>query len=184
MLRTRQLLATLAASVLLAGLGGCGTANANANTSGVWVQVSPGTVSAGSSVKITANCGDTSNSATVTSIAFGTITLLPQDSLMTGEVMIPPSAAAGTFAVDLTCKTGSSATTTLTILGSNAVTPTPPPTMGPHTGGGFLATGGSGSGYRTPQLWIGSGLAAIGAAAGIAVLTKRRRRVPVRVRRR
>src|SRR5262245_32269620 len=165
MRRTRLLVATLGASVVLAGLGGCGVAHASTNSSGVWVQVSPGTITAGSAVRITANCGDTSNSATVTSIAFGTITLLPQgssrSSILTGTVMVPPSAADGTFAVDLTCRTGSTATTTLTVLSSTAVSPTPPPTMGPHTGGGFLANGGSGS--RSPQLWIGSGLAAIGA---------------------
>lgn len=185
---TRALLATLGAGALLAGLSGCGVAHASTNSSGASVQVSPGTIAAGSSVKITATCGDSSNSATVRSIAFGTLTLMPQDSLLTGTVMIPPNAAAGTFAVDLTCRTGSTATTTLTILGSNAVAPTAPPTatMGPHTGGGFLANSGSGSrsGSRTAQLWIGGGLAAIGAAIGVATVTKRRRRVPVRVRRR
>jgi hypothetical protein len=190
---TRVLLASLGAGALLAGLGGCGVASASTNGSGVWVQISPGTIQPGGNVKITANCGDNSNSATVTSIAFGTVTLLPQHTFMVGQVTVPPTAAAGTFAVDLTCKTGSTATTTLTVLGSNAVTPTAPPTMatmGPHTGGGFLANGGSGSGSgsssgsRTPQVWIASGVVAIGAAAGIAALTKRRRRVPVRVRRR
>jgi hypothetical protein len=132
----------------------------------------------GSEVRITANCADGSSSATVTSIAFGTLTILPEGSVMTGQAFVPPSAAPGTFAVDLTCRSGSTATTTLTITGSNAVPSTA--TMGPHTGGGYLATGGPGS--RSPAVWIVGGLAAIGAAIAIGTASVPRHRRAVRVR--
>jgi hypothetical protein len=169
------LLATAGATAML--VGGCGVAQANA--SGVWVQVSPGTISPGNAVKITASCGDSSNSATVTSLVFGTLTLHPQSALLIGQAMVPANSAPGTFSVDLTCKTGSSATTTLTVLGSTAAPTTKPPaTVGPHTGGGFLANGGHGS--AAPTLWIIGGLAAIGGATAIAIGPRRRRREPAR----
>jgi hypothetical protein len=176
----RVLLATAGASALM--VGGCGVAQASA--SGVWVQVSPGTISPGGTVKITASCGDSSNSATVNSIVFGTLTLQPQSALLIGQVIVPTSSAAGTFAVDLTCKTGSTATTTLTVLGSNVVTTPPPATLGPHTGGGYLAGGGQQS--HTPTIWIVGGISAVAAAIGIATVSNRRRRTPARapVRRR
>jgi len=100
---------------------------------------------------------------------------------MTGTAFVPPSAAPGTIAVDLTCRNGATATTTLTIVGSNALPSTA--TMGRHTGGGFLATGGRGT--WSGALWIVGGLAAIGAATAVGTTTRRRRRaVGIRTRRR
>src|SRR5262245_6565534 len=159
----RALLAGAAACLVASGAAGCGEAHAG-TSSGVFVRVSPRTISPGTNVRITASCGDGSSSATVTSIAFGTLTMLPEGTLMTGTAFVPPSAAPGTISVDLTCRNGSTATTTLTIVGSNAVPSTA--TMGPHTGGGFLATGGRG--MRSSALWVLGGLAAIGAEIGRA----------------
>jgi hypothetical protein len=175
-----MLLGAVGAAALM--VGGCGAAHANG--SGVFVQVSPSTVSPGGTVKITALCSDNSNTATVTSIVFGTMTMQAQSELLTARVTIPPDAAAGTFSVDLTCHSGSTATTTLTITVSSAVQTVAPATVGPHTGGGFLA-GASGP-SRAPAVWIVGGLTAIGAAIGIGTVTNRRRRSPARspVRRR
>jgi hypothetical protein len=170
-----MLLAAAGAAALM--VGGCGAARANG--SGVFVQVSPSTVSPGGTVKITALCSDNNNSATVTSIVFGTMTMQAQSDLLTARVTIPPDAAAGTFSVDLTCRSGSTATTTLTIIVSNMQT-VAPATVGPHTGGGFLA-GASGR-SRAPAVWIVGGLTAIGAAIGIGTVTNRRRRSPARAR--
>jgi hypothetical protein len=163
-------------------VGGCGAAQANG--SGVWVQVNPGTVAPGGIVKITAICSDSSNSATVNSIVFGTVTMQTTHTLLTAQVTVPPNAAAGTFSVDLTCRSGSTATTTLIITGSNAVPSAPPATVGPHTGGGFLA--GAGRQSHASTAWIVGGLTAIAAAVGIGTVSSRRRRSPARapVRRR
>ena len=179
----RVLLATAGVSALM--VGGCGAAQANG--SGVWVQVNPGTVAPGGIVKITAICADNSNSASVNSIVFGTVTMQTTHTLLTAQVTVPPNAAAGTFAVDLTCRSGSTATTTLIITGSNAVpTAAPsaaPATVGPHTGGGFLA--GAGGQSHASVAWIAGGLTAIAAAVGIGAVSGRRRRparAPVRRR--
>jgi hypothetical protein len=172
MLSVRTLLAT-AGAVALLGVGGCGMAAPNA--SGVWVEVSPGTVTAGSAVMVRASCGDNSNSATVSSPAFGQVTLLPEAGLLMANVTIPPHITPSTFEVKLTCRTGSSATTTLTVLSpspSASVAPTMA-TVGPHTGGGFLATGGSDRGAIT---WIAGGAAVMAVAGTVAITTRRRRR--------
>jgi hypothetical protein len=176
----RMLLATAGVAALM--VGGCGAAQANGSS--VFVQVSPGTVSPGGTVKITALCSDNSDSATVNSIVFGTMTLQAQHTLLVARVTIPSDAATGTFSVDLTCRSGSTATTTLTITVSNAMQTAAPATVGPHTGGGFLA--GAGGQSRAPAVWIVGGLTAIGAAIGIGTVTNRRRRSPARapVRRR
>ena len=177
----RVLLGTVGAFAILGGASGCGMALASTAASGVWVQVNPSTISPGGTVKVTASCGDNSNSATVSSLAFGSMTLLPQASLLIGQALVPPGTAPGTFAVDVVCKTGSNATTTLTVIGSNAVPAAPTRgTMGPHTGGGYLATGGHDSGSANPAAWIVGGVAAIGTA--ILISTRRRRPVPARRR--
>jgi hypothetical protein len=49
-------------------------------------------------------------------------------------------------------------------------------TLGPNTGGGFLAGGGSGPADRSTFVWLGVGLTSLLAAAAVAVRTKRRNR--------
>jgi hypothetical protein len=178
----RTLVSTAGAVALLAGVSGCGAAAAGAttamraNNAGVWVNVNPATVNAGAAVSVEASCGDVANSATVKSAAFGTLTLQPQASVLIGQVTIPTTTRAGTATVTLTCQTGSTATTTLTILGLATAAPA---TIGPHTGGGFLANGGHDS-DAGPAAWMIGGFGAIAAAGAIGVLSRRRRRtVPI-----
>ena len=147
-------------TVALAALGGCAEMSQRANNasaadaaahggsapagnrSGVFVQVSPSTASPGSSVQIRASCVDNTNSATVTSPAFGTVTVQPWNTLLLAEVTIPASTRSGRFDVTITCRTGSTATTSRDDQHGAAATATAAPapaTRGPNTGGGYLA---------------------------------------------
>jgi hypothetical protein len=184
----RVLLAT--AAVLC---GGASCTEAAANAAGVWIEVSPATITAGFQVSIRASCGDNANPATVKSNAFGTVTLQPVGGLLSTQVTVPPDTPKGTYDVRLTCPTGSRANTTLTVL--NTATVTHQATLGPNTGGGFLAGDGSRPADRSPFVWLGVGLTSLLAAAAVAVRTKRSRRralipgqpdegAPVAVRRR
>ena len=125
---------------LLALAGGCTQANAS-NRSAVWVEVSPSTVQAGELVAIRAACAGDSQSGTVRSAAFGTVTVTPKMGYLSAEVQVPPNAAVGQHDVKVTCPDGQTATTSLTIV---APTPTSQPTVGPHTGGGYLGNDGTG----------------------------------------
>jgi hypothetical protein len=164
----RALLTTVAA--LLAGFGVTACTGAAANAAGVWVQVSPSTIQPGSAVGIRASCGDDLNPATVTSKVFGSVTMTPVNGILTATAQVPESTLPGTFDVRLVCSTGSKATTTLTVLKTAAARP--PPTMGPHTGGGFLANGGTG--LNLP--WLAVGGAAFAAALAVGVRRRRRAR--------
>jgi hypothetical protein len=166
-MRSARVLVTVAASAALLSAAGC--ADAVANSAGVWVEVSPSTVQAGSAVGIRASCGDDVNPATVSSEAFGTLTIQPVNGVLTSTAQVPPTAAEGTSTVTLRCHTGSKATTTLTVLGGTGAAPT----MGPHTGGGFLASGDGGL-NRESLVWLGLGAAALIAAATVGVRSRRR----------
>jgi hypothetical protein len=206
---TRIWFGTVGLATLLAGVAGCATLQQGANQAsaadaaqhpdaqvgsrgGVWVQVSPANVPPGTSIQIRASCSDNSTSATVTSQAFGTVTVLPTNNVLFAEVSIPASAHPGRFDVTVTCRNGATATTSITIVVSNA-TMTPRPTMatrGPNTGGGFLANhGGAGagpSGWSTltsgPLGWFGVAVFALLAAAAIGLRAHRKSRAPVRAR--
>jgi hypothetical protein len=168
----RALLAAAAVgAVVLLGGTACASASA-ANTSGVFVQVNPGTVHAGSTVTIRASCGTDPNPATVSSIAFTSVTVQPVDGVMSTAVLVSADARGGTFDVTLICRTGSRATTTLTVLVEQEVTPAFQPTMGPNTGGGFLANGGGMT--SGPFIWIAVGLGSLIAAVVVGIRNKRR----------
>jgi hypothetical protein len=164
----RVLLAT--AAVMCSGAA---CTDAAANSAGVWITVSPATVDAGSQVTIKANCGDNVNSATVKSTAFGEVTLQPIDGKLSTQVTVPPDTPKATYDVRVTCSSGSRASTTLTVL--NATTVQAKATLGPNTGGGFLARG-NGPEDRSRFVWLGVGLTSLLAAAAVAVRTRRRNR--------
>jgi hypothetical protein len=201
---TRALFGTAVAVAALAALAGCAELSQSAesqsaadaaahgsappaNRNSVFVQVSPSTVAPGSTVQIRASCVDNTASATVTSQAFGQTTVLPSNSMLFAEVTIPATATSGRFDVTVTCKSGSTATTSLTIMVSGATTA--PVTRGPNTGGGYLARHG-GADASTPwtdQLsgpagWFGIGVLALLAAAAIGLRSRRMRRAPAPAR--
>jgi hypothetical protein len=204
---TRTLFGTAVAVATLAALAGCAELSQSANSqsaadaaahgsapptnrNSVFVSVSPTTAQPGSTVQIRASCVDNSASATVTSQAFGQTTVLPSNSMLFAEVTIPATATGGNFNVTVTCKNGSTATTTLTIMVTAATTTAAPATRGPNTGGGYLAHhGGTDAGTPwTSQLsgpagWFGIGVLALLAAAAIGLRSRRMRRAPVRARR-
>ncbi len=163
-MRFVRLLLTAAA---LLGLTAC--AEAVANAAGVWVTVNPATITAGSQTQIQASCGDNVNSATVSSVVFGSRTLQPVAGVLTTTVTVPPNTAKGTYGVRLACPTGSQATTTLTVL--NAGTPSGTAVPGPGTGGGFLAHNEEPV-DRTPLVWLSAGLGLLLTAAAVAARAK------------
>jgi hypothetical protein len=162
----------------LVGLTGCGPAAAatsqamSAKRSGVWVEVTPGTTTAGFKVSVKADCGDNSNTAIVNSAAFGQLTLQPSSTLLTAEVLIPPTTKAGRFDVTISCKTGASATSSLTIIAAT----TPAPTVGPHTGGGFLAGTDEDNDFTGPAAWLAGSAGALALAGTVGAVSVRRRR--------
>jgi hypothetical protein len=165
-----MVLGTVGLFALLGGASACGQPQA-ATAGGVWVEVTPGTVDAGSSVALRADCGDNSVPATVTSKAFGTVTVQPDLNLLTAEVVVPTQTKGGNYDVNLACPSGSAATTTLRV----ASKATPQPSMGPHTGGGFLANRGR-SLLARPEIWLIGGAGALAAAGALGAITVRRRR--------
>jgi hypothetical protein len=171
----RSLRLLLSAGGLVAAVAAataCGAARASA--SGVWVEVSPSSITAGFQVGVRADCGDNSNAATVTSKAFGTVTVQPLNSILQAEAHVPENTPAGGFDVTLTCKTGSTATTTLWVVNKGGGK-----SMGPHTGGGYLAHGprrGLADELTGPRLWLAGGVGALGVSAVIGAVSVRRRR--------
>ena len=167
----------------LSGAAGC--AEAVANSAGIFVQVSPATVAAGAQTQVTASCGENVNAATVSSTAFGSETIQPNNGVLMTTVTVAPNTAPGTYGVRLACPTGSQATTTLTIISSGASASSAP---GPNTGGGFLAENpdttevAAQPADRTPLVWLGVGLSSLLAASAVAVRSKQR--ATVRSRRR
>jgi hypothetical protein len=145
-------------------------AQASANSAGVWVRVSPTTVTAGNQTEIQASCGENANAATVSSSAFGSVKLQPVAGVLSTKVTIPASTPKGTFDVRLDCPTGSHATTTLTVLATSVGQPQPS-VRGPGTGGGFLADHDQPA-DRSPLLWLGLGLTCLIAAAVVTLRAK------------
>ena len=164
-------------ALLSTGAGGAQAAAA----ARVWVEVTPGTITAGSVVSVRADCGDNNNTVPVTSEAFGTITLTPVNSNLAAKIEVPATTAEGGYDVTLACRTGATATTTLWVLNTvgaeSAVRAES--TVGPATGGGFLARE-----DRTPEpnRWPLIGAAALAvalAAVAVAIRPVRRgRRLP------
>jgi hypothetical protein len=155
---------------------------------GAGIDVTPQSVDAGKFVALRANCGDNSVPATVTSKAFGTVTVEPFLNMLKAEVKVPAQTSEGTYDVNLACPSGSTATASLRV-GSKGPTaepsmgptaepsmgPTAEPSMGPHTGGGFLANRGR-NGLVGPVIWLVGGAAALVAAGALGAVTVRRRR--------
>jgi hypothetical protein len=168
----RTLLGIIGLLGLLAGLTGCGPAAAGGAPSAPWIEVSPGTITAGFRVTVRADCGD-NGEATATSRSFGTVTLRLRNARLSAEVQVASNVKDGGYEVTLTCQSGQTAKTTLWVINRQA-----PPTVGPHTGGGFLA----GNDHRLsgPVFWIVGGCAALLAAAVVGITSVRReRRIPV-----
>jgi hypothetical protein len=170
----------LASATALIGATAC--SDAVANEAGAYVEVTPNSLAPGSVVSIRASCVDNSKPATVMSIAFGKIALQPGDGVLNGQALVPPDKEKGSYDVRLSCPSGSSANTTLIVLDTDptadsTVQPTRAPvTLGPNTGGGFLANGGSGQpADRSPLLWLGIGAASLIAAAALTARSKLRR---------
>lgn len=173
-MRSVRALLTAAALGAMALLGGTACAAASAaNASGVWIQVNPSTVQSGSTVTVRASCGDDTNPATVSSRAFASTTVQPVAGVLSAAVLVPADTKGGTFDVNLVCRTGSKATATLTVLNGEAAAPVSRQTVGPHTGGGFLANGTSGM-TSGPFIWLAVGLASMVAAVVFGVRSKRR----------
>ena len=168
---TRILLGTVGLFALLGGGSACEQPRA-ANAAGVWIEVTPEAVDAGSFVALRANCGDNSVPATVTSKAFGTVTVQPFVNTLTAEVDIPAQTKEGRYDVNLVCRSGSTASASLWV-GSKG--PTAEPSMGPHTGGGYLANRGR-SVLTSPGIWLIGGAGALLAAGAVGAITVRRRR--------
>ncbi len=170
-----MLLGTVGLFALLGWASACEQPGA-AEATGVSIEVTPETVNAGSFVALRADCGDNSVPATVTSQAFGTVTVEPFVNMLTAEVDIPARTKAGGYDVNLACRSGSTATASLWV-GSKGPTagPTAGPSMGPHTGGGFLANRGR-SGLTNPEIWLIGGASALVAAGALSAITVRRRR--------
>ena len=139
---------------------------------GVGIDVTPQTVDAGSFVALRADCGNNNVPATVTSRAFGTVTVEPFLNMLKAEVEVPARTSEGTYDVNLACPSGSTATASLRV-GSKG--PTTAPSMGPHTGGGFLANRGR-NGLTGPVIWLVGGAGALVAAGALGAITVRRRR--------
>jgi hypothetical protein len=157
-MRFVRVLAALAGLLVIAACG-----QGTSNSAGVWVRVSPTTVTAGYQTQIQASCGENANAATVTSPVFGSVTLQPVGGVLSTTVTVPSTTQKGTYDVRLSCPTGSQATTTLTVLASGS----PAQGLGvrgPDTGGGFLARGGEAPADRTPLLWLGVGVGCLVAA--------------------
>jgi hypothetical protein len=158
----------LSAALALGFPGALATPGA-AQADSEFVRVTPSTIQAGFQVEIEAFCDDTVNPATVSSAAFGTVTITPSDTdetdrvLDRGSAMVPNGTRPGPYRVMLRCPSQRTATTTL-----HVVSPGPTISRGPQTGGGGLAHD------NRSRLLIGAGSAA--AAAGVVLLILGRRR--------
>jgi hypothetical protein len=146
-------------------------APAPALADGEYLRITPSTIQAGFQVEIEAYCGDNVNPATVTSDAFGVVTITPQANTQTGKVVhrgtatIPTDKKAQAYRVRLTCPSQQTATTTLHVVGYNV------PSTGPKTGGGAMAA----TGLQSTHAMIGTGAAIAGAGALLLVFVNRRR---------
>ncbi|GIH09290.1 hypothetical protein Rhe02_73570 [Rhizocola hellebori] len=160
----------LRATVLALGLAGAVAVPAAARADGEYLRITPSTIQAGFQVEIDAYCGDTVNPVTVSSDAFGVVTITPRQDPQTnkyyirGTATVPSNTKAGAYKVTLKCPSQQGAVTTLNVV-NYAVQ-----SHGPHTGGGFLATS---STSGTPM--IGAGAAVAGAGVLLFFVARRRR---------
>jgi hypothetical protein len=174
-MRSVRVLLTAAAigALALLGTAGCRKASlasvSSSSTTGVFVTVSPTTVNAGSAITIRASCVDNTSTATISSPAFGSTTVQPIDGVLSTSVVIPADTKASTFEVTLVCRNGSRASATVTIINAQASAPA---TMGPNTGGGFLANA-AGTMTSGPFIWIAVGPGSIVAAIVVNVRNRR-----------
>lgn len=136
-----------------------------ARADGAWVEVNPSSIQAGYKVGIRGSCQENLNDATAKSDAFGTVKMAPQDGFVVAAVTVPPETNPRGYAVKLSCANGSTASTTMYVIGMDH------PSKGPATGGGGTAA----SGTRSLML-TGGGLAALAAAGALGLLALRRRR--------
>ena len=176
----RLLFGTVGLLAVLACASACEQPRESTAT-GVGIDVTPESVDAGSVVALRADCGDNSVPATVTSTAFGTVTVEPFLNMLKAEVEVPARTSEGAHDVNLACPSGSTATATLWV-GNNGPAvevgnkgPSAQPSMGPHTGGGFLANRG-GNWLTGPAIWLIGGAGALLAAGALGAITVRRRR--------
>jgi hypothetical protein len=159
----------LRATALAVGVGATVAVPGAAWAEGEYVRLTPSTIQAGFQDEIEAFCGDEAASATVTSDAFGLVTLKAERNPVTGQVLlkgivtIPRSTKPGSYQVLLRCPSQELATTTVFIVTS------PMNSRGPHTGGGGLAHD------DNNNLMIGAGSAAAALGALLFVLARRRR---------
>jgi hypothetical protein len=151
-----------------------------AAASSVFVEVIPNTAPAGSRIEVRASCDDPGDStARVHSEAFGTLMVMREqdrilstasptgNDVLTGKITIPGSKASGPYEVKLECENGNTATTTLTVTGTNMSQPT----KGPATGAGGTA------GLSLGPLILAGGVTMIALGAGLGLVGARRRRV-------
>lgn len=159
--------------------------------SAAWVEVIPRTVTAGSPVTVEADCGPGAVSAVAKSDAFAAVTLTPAGDVLSAEARVARRTLEGTYKVFLACANEASATTDIVVVAPG----TGQATIGPHTGGGFLAhDSSSGSAGRAewrssepagwvvsgPAGWLAGGAAAFAAAAAAGGFSLRRRPRPRR----
>ena len=150
----RTLFGALAAAALLL------LAAAPAAAADISVRVTPSTVQAGSLVGIQGSCRANTDTATVTSDAFGTVTLHPQGGVLTAAAAVPETTEAGLYSVRLDCPDSLNAATMLQVLASGQ------PARGPATGFG----GGEDSGGRPWLLLTGLFSTVAGLVIGTAWL--------------
>ncbi|WP_040390775.1 LPXTG cell wall anchor domain-containing protein [Catelliglobosispora koreensis] len=160
----------LRAFAVTAGAAALLAAPVPAYADGEYLRITPSTIQAGYQVEIEANCGDNVNPATVSSDAFGVVTITPTPDrngkyLHRGRATVPGNTAAGAYKVRLTCPSQQTATTTLNVVNNDFKS------RGPKTGGGYLASGGTG----TTNMMIGAG-GVIALAGGLMLFVARRRR--------
>jgi len=128
-----------------------------------FVEVTPSTVRAGERVDIQAGCDGNDKQAGVRSDAFGRVSVRPDNGLLTGAATVPDQKPPGGYDVVLTCRDGSTASTTLTVVNMSKAT------RGPATGGG-----GAAGGLVSPVVLAG-GLGAVAVGAGVALVVRARR---------
>jgi hypothetical protein len=136
---------------------------APAYADGAWVEVNPSSIQAGYRVGIRGSCQENLNDTVAKSKAFGEVKMAPEHGFVVAAVTIPSGTRAGDYEVKLSCANGSTATTTMYVLGMDT------PTKGPASGGGGTAGGAS-----TPLVLTGGGLAAVVAGAGLLAMRRRR----------
>ncbi|HET6211345.1 MAG TPA: hypothetical protein VFE14_00590 [Micromonosporaceae bacterium] len=158
-------IAAASATVVLAG-------GIPAHAADLWVEVNPSTIQAGFSISIRASCGDNVNPAKVKSDAFGEQTMLPNNGFLYATVSVPENKKPKGYTVTLSCPNGSSATTTLFVLGMDQ------PSKGPHTGGGGLANGAGGGLAGGAPVMLAGGLTVLGLGTALGLVALRRRRTP------